>query len=426
MPIPFIAHLINLSPVFYEKYVFTNIQKYILLIILFYLLKKCFSGTNNKADRRFNGSVFLITGGTSGIVRSCSDSWTIDYINDLRARTNNHMIFAETCNLSSLYSIRQFATKWIDNIPPRRLDMLLKMVLNYIGEEMLGSYGFGIPSKRISFITSLEIRISNYKRPDEFPNNVRCYVVDPGFVRSHMTLRFLSFGSLWGLLLYIIMWPLWYIVLKSCKQGAQSLLYCIMSSECGTGQGGKLIVKCSMRDISTKKYINSDISSNLWKITETYIMDVEKKEAIKRNILKKKHKLPESFIFPIESTSSQSVKAIHDTFRFGLKSSELNINSHHDLEIFLRRWKHEEHESKMELLNRIFGISELVRRKMELKIIDSEFRPIIFGNSSNIHHDILTGNDSSIDIDEIFLGDEDCFVDFHILNDSFYSIIIQA
>lgn len=61
MPIPFIAHLINLSPVFYEKYVFTNIQKYILLIILFYLLKKCFSGTNNKADRRFNGSVFLIT-----------------------------------------------------------------------------------------------------------------------------------------------------------------------------------------------------------------------------------------------------------------------------------------------------------------------------------------------------------------------------
>ncbi|EMR08979.1 hypothetical protein PNEG_02754 [Pneumocystis murina B123] len=124
-------------------------------------------------------------------------------------------------------------------------------------------------------------------------------------------------------------------------------------------------------------------------------------------------RLPESLIFPIQTTSSQSVKTIHDTFRFGLKSSELDINSYHDLEVFLKRWKYEEHESKMELLNRIFGISEPIRRKMELKIIDSEFRPIIFGRSSNIHHDILTGNDSSVDIDEIFLGDEDCFVDFH-------------
>ncbi|KTW28442.1 hypothetical protein T552_01704 [Pneumocystis carinii B80] len=337
MPIPFITHLINLSPVFYEKYVFTNFQKYISLIILLYLLKKYFSGTNNKTDRRFNGSVFLITGGTSGIgaevteelakrgahiillVRSCSDSWTIDYINDLRTRTNNHMIFAETCNLSSLYSIRQFATKWIDNIPPRRLDMVIccagvmlppfkpklvtedgvelhwginylahfhllnlifpalrsqppgrdvRVVLTICSTYMLGDLDLmdlefqrrGYPSSRpwkcfgaskialMNFAKEFQNRISNYKRPDEFPNNVRCYVVDPGFVRSHMTLRFLSFGSLWGLLLYIIMWPLWYIVLKSCRQGAQSLLYCIMSSECGTGQGGKLIVKCSLRE----------------------------------------------------------------------------------------------------------------------------------------------------------------------------------
>ncbi|KTW28441.1 hypothetical protein T552_01703 [Pneumocystis carinii B80] len=124
-------------------------------------------------------------------------------------------------------------------------------------------------------------------------------------------------------------------------------------------------------------------------------------------------RLSESFTFPIETTSSPSVKTIHDTFRFGLKSSELDTNSHHDLEVFLNRWKHEENESKMELLNRIFGISEPIRRKMELKIIDSEFRPMIFEKSSNIHYDILTGNDSSIDIDEIFLGDEDCFVDFH-------------
>ncbi|CCJ28840.1 unnamed protein product [Pneumocystis jirovecii] len=229
------------------------------------------------------------------------------------------MIYAETCNLSSLYSIRQFATKWINNVPPRRLDMVIccagvmlppfkpKLVtddgvelhwgINYLAHfhllnlispalrsqppgrdvrvliticsiYMLGDLDLtdlefhrrGYPSScpwkcfgaskiaLMNFAMEFQTRLSNYKRLDEFPNNVRCYVVDPGFVRSHMTLRFLSFGSLWGLLLYIFMWPLWYVVLKSCKQGAQSLLYCLMSSECGTGQGGKLIVKCSLRE----------------------------------------------------------------------------------------------------------------------------------------------------------------------------------
>ncbi|KAG5513860.1 hypothetical protein PMAC_000482 [Pneumocystis sp. 'macacae'] len=322
---------------------------------------------------------FPPSGGTSGIgaevtkelakrgahiillVRSRSDSWTIDYVNDLRVRTNNQMIYAETCNLSSLYSIRQFATKWINNVPPRRLDMVIccagvmlppfkpKFVtddgvelhwgINYLAHfhllnlispalrsqppgrdvriliticsiYMLGDldltdlefYRRGYPSSSpwkcfgaskialMNFAMEFQTRLSNHKRLDEFPNNVRCYVVDPGFVRSHMTLRFLSFGSLWGLLLYIFMWPFWYIVLKSCKQGAQSLLYCLMSSECGTGQGGKLIVKCSLRDIRMKEYINSDVSSRLWKITETYIMDIEKREAMKRSILKKRKK----------------------------------------------------------------------------------------------------------------------------------------
>ncbi|KAG4305548.1 hypothetical protein PORY_001104 [Pneumocystis oryctolagi] len=443
MPIPLIGYLINLpSSRVYEYCTFTNIHIYIPLIILLCFLKKCFSGVNNKADRRFNGSVFLVTGGTSGIgaevveelakrgahiillVRSSSDSWTIDYINDLRVRTNNQMIYAETCNLSSLYSVRQFATKWIDNVPPRRLDMVIccagvmlppfkpKLVtedgielhwgVNYLAHFHLLNLIFpalrsqppgrdvrvivitcpiyiygdldltdlefhrrGYPSScpwkcfgaskiaLMNFVIEFQSRLSNCKEKDGLPNNVRCYVVDPGFVRSHMMLRFLSFGTLWGLFLYIFMWPFWYIVLKSCKQGAQSLLYCLMSSECGTGQGGKLVVKCSLRDIKMKRYINSDISSRLWKITETYIMEIEKREAIKQD------------------------------------------------------------ELKMQSLSRVFGVSEPIRRKMELKIIDSEFVPSVFGGSSNIHRDILIGNDSSIDIDEIFSADYHCFVDFH-------------
>jgi NAD(P)-dependent dehydrogenase (short-subunit alcohol dehydrogenase family) len=54
-----------------------------------------------------------------------SDPFIVDYVEDLRARTNNELIYAEQVDLSSTHSIRKFATKWIDNAPPRRLDMII-------------------------------------------------------------------------------------------------------------------------------------------------------------------------------------------------------------------------------------------------------------------------------------------------------------
>jgi NAD(P)-dependent dehydrogenase (short-subunit alcohol dehydrogenase family) len=54
-----------------------------------------------------------------------TDPFLADYIEDLRERTKNELIYAEQCDLSSLHSIRKFATKWIDNAPPRRLDMII-------------------------------------------------------------------------------------------------------------------------------------------------------------------------------------------------------------------------------------------------------------------------------------------------------------
>jgi NAD(P)-dependent dehydrogenase (short-subunit alcohol dehydrogenase family) len=35
------------------------------------------------------------------------------------------MVYAEQVDFSSLYSVRKFATKWVDNAPPRRLDMII-------------------------------------------------------------------------------------------------------------------------------------------------------------------------------------------------------------------------------------------------------------------------------------------------------------
>lgn len=91
-----------------------------------------------------HSKVIMITGGTSGIGASISldlatrgaqlvllthqppsDIFVVDFIEDLRERSGNELVFAEQVDLSSLYSIRQFATKWIDNAPARRLDMII-------------------------------------------------------------------------------------------------------------------------------------------------------------------------------------------------------------------------------------------------------------------------------------------------------------
>ncbi|KXH61882.1 short chain dehydrogenase/reductase family Oxidoreductase [Colletotrichum salicis] len=102
------------------------------------------SGASNMAERDMHGRIVMITGGTSGIGAATvlelgsrgaqiillthtpvSDPFLVEYIGDVRARTGNELIYAEHVDLSSLHSIRKFATKWIDNSPPRRLDMII-------------------------------------------------------------------------------------------------------------------------------------------------------------------------------------------------------------------------------------------------------------------------------------------------------------
>lgn len=54
-----------------------------------------------------------------------TDFFIVEYIDELRASTRNDLIYAEKVDLASTHDIRKFATKWIDNAPPRRLDMII-------------------------------------------------------------------------------------------------------------------------------------------------------------------------------------------------------------------------------------------------------------------------------------------------------------
>jgi NAD(P)-dependent dehydrogenase (short-subunit alcohol dehydrogenase family) len=303
-----------------------------------------------------------------------SDPFLVDFIMDLREDTNNELITAEHVNLSSLHSIRVFATKWVDNAPPRRLDMVILCAntmtpaggkatttldgvesnwgINYMANfhllsilspalraqppdrdvrvifGMCSSYMGGslehIPepeeplkgSKKpkatsvskpsaskilfspsvayatskyalLTFSKAFQKHLDAYQRPDKQPMNTRVICVDPGFTRTPGMRRYLSVGSLWGLFAYLLMWPLWWLVLKSPEQGAQSFLFAAMEAELGRGEGGRLIKECRVVKIMKNDVTDEKLQKALWEESEKTVEACERESAVRRALEKK-------------------------------------------------------------------------------------------------------------------------------------------
>src|SRR5690606_18275646 len=87
----------------------------------------------------------------------------------------------------------------------------------------------------MTFLTEFQRRLNAYERPDKMPMNTRCFLVEPGVTRTPSTRRFLSLGSLWGLLVYLVMYPFWWVVLKSPDAASQSFLTAITSLDLTRG-----------------------------------------------------------------------------------------------------------------------------------------------------------------------------------------------
>jgi len=138
------------------------------------------------------------------------------------------------------------------------------------------------------FAQSFQKHLSSYKRPDDCPPNARVLIVDPGLSRTPGTRRWLTGGSLWGLLLYLLTWPLWWLVLKSPQQGAQSFLYAAMDAKFGRGTGPWFIRECS----EVGKYVrpevcDEEVGRRVWEFSEKQIQEKEKEAAIFRALEKK-------------------------------------------------------------------------------------------------------------------------------------------
>ncbi|RMZ92499.1 hypothetical protein DV736_g283, partial [Chaetothyriales sp. CBS 134916] len=339
---------------------------------LVWLLKLYFAGATCRAERVMHGKVVMVTGGTSGIgsavVRELAtrgaqivlltrhapnDPFLVDYIEDLRTDTNNELIYAEQVDLASLHSIRRFATKWVDNAPARRLDMIVlcasimtpywgtatttengleeEWMVNYLAnfhllsilspairaqppdrdvrvlfstcssyiggqlelqdtEQKTKSGSVSYARSKLALMTfayAFQKHLDAYQRPDKMANNARALIVDPGHARTPGTQRWLSGGSLAGLLFYLLTWPIWWLVLKSPYQGAQSYLYAAMEAKYGQGSGGKLIKECRELEPLRPEVQSEDVAKKLWQFSEKQIEQLEKEAALKRAKAKK-------------------------------------------------------------------------------------------------------------------------------------------
>jgi len=374
-----------------------SLLKLVPWVALLYVIKWFFQGTVNRSERNMHSKVVLITGGTSGIgaevardlaergaqivlltQHPLNDPFLVDYIEDLRTRTSNELITAERVDLASLHSVRTFATKWIDNAPPRRLDMIILCAntltprggklestqdslevnwgMNYLanfhllsilspairaqppdrevrviiascvsylgGELPLDTEAATVPAgvktakgKRTStkvsskaqtassfnpgsayatsklalmtFALAFQKHLSVYARPDKQPMNARVLLVDPGFCRTPGMRRYLTWGSLFGLVLYLIMYPFWWMVLKSPDQGAQSFLYAAMEAEYGRGEGGWLIKECREVKFGRDDVSDESVQKELWEYSESMVQEAEKRGALARARSKK-------------------------------------------------------------------------------------------------------------------------------------------
>ena len=137
------------------------------------------------------------------------------------------------------------------------------------------------------FAQAFQKHLDVYQRPDKQPNNARVILVDPGFTRTPGMRRWLSMGSLWGLLGYLLVWPLWWLILKSPLQGAQSFLRAAMEADLGRGVGGRFLKECKEVDFLRKEVRDENLAKTLWGFSERQIEALEKEGAVARALAKK-------------------------------------------------------------------------------------------------------------------------------------------
>lgn len=265
------------------------------------------------------------------LVRNRSDPLLLDFIQVLRDATKNQLIYAETCDLASLDSVRAFAQMWNEVKEPRRIDGIV-CTAGYLGSESLLTEDgieahwqinylshFLLLNLLLPGITSQpadrNVRIvmhtcSSYLVSPSFPPkqtdlttktkqdawsshgsaklavltftkelqrlvekirdgksaSVRVFCVNPGTTRTASTRGHWTRNGqrVWASILYIVCWPLLWLLVKSPSEGAQTALF-MMYSPRGEKDGGGFFVDCEEVVKPKRKEIEDEaIAKQLW------------------------------------------------------------------------------------------------------------------------------------------------------------------
>ena len=188
--------------------------------------------------------------------------------------------------------------------PDRDVRIIIATCSSYIGGQIKGlnDTKAPLPEKQeygasklalMMFAHAFQKHLDSYERPDKQTNNARVVLVDPGFSRTPGMRRWLSMGSLWGLLGYVLLWPLWWLVLKPADRGAQTLLMAAMDADLGRSTGGRFLKECKEADFLREEIRDEAATGKLWAFSEKQIISLEKEEALRRALARKEKETQE-------------------------------------------------------------------------------------------------------------------------------------
>ena len=172
------------------------------------------------------------------------------------------------------------------------------------------------------FAQAFQKLLDSYERPDKQPNIARVIIVDPGYTRTPGMRRWLTMGSLWGLLLYLVTLPLWWLILKSPLQGAQGFLRAAMEAELGRGAGGRLLKECKEVEYSRPEVKDEVVQKKLWEFSEKQIEALEKESAVKRALAKKEKQEEEKAEATTKTSAEKSAEKNKVTPELGTREKQ--------------------------------------------------------------------------------------------------------
>lgn len=132
------------------------------------------------------------------------------------------------------------------------------------------------------FTKTFQRQMDAYERPDKTPCNVRITLVNPGVLRSASTRRFLLLGSVWGLIVYWLLWPVWFIFMKSAFQGSQLVVYAVNLGEFLQMEGGQFVHECRIVKPSRMELYDQELQDKVYERTVAEVERIEKESARER------------------------------------------------------------------------------------------------------------------------------------------------